>query len=494
MRPTPSGARYFAEYAMRRFSLAGFLVVAALLLGVAPASASRWGKEYVPNVPVVTQDGTTLHFYDDLVKDKIVVISFIYTSCKDICPLATARLGEAQEKLGDRVGRDIFFLSVSIDPEHDTPDRLKQYADAFHAGPGWLFLTGLPEDIQEIRYKFGDRRPDVGDHRNDVVLGNGTTGEWQRENALGDIDHFVGAVEAMDPNWRARPHALAPKSVPAERAAAGPAPAAVPFDTGYIMEGRQAGSAMFAKLCAGCHTIGKGDRVGPDLDGLTARRSRAWITDFLMDPIKMRARKDPIALALAAKYPGVRMPYLQLHESDAGDLISYINAHSTKRAPVIGFGPLMALTTQDGAHLKAEELTGKPFAVVFGYTHCPDVCPTTLLEWTNLLQSVGPAADKFRLLFVSVDGERDTPAVLKSYMTSFDRRITALTGTESEVAAVLSQFGAHFEKVPGKGGDYTVDHSVKSYLIDQNARLSGTIDPRLEESQQRRALSLILAE
>ena len=165
---------------MRR-SLVGVLALAILLAGAVSVEAARWGTEYVPNVPVVTQDGKTLNFYDDLIRDKIVVLSFIYTSCKDICPLATARLGEAQDKLGDRVGRDIFFYSISIEPERDTPQRLKEYADAFHAGPGWLFLTGLPEDIQLIRHKFGDRRPDLGDHRNDVVLGNGSRGMAARK-------------------------------------------------------------------------------------------------------------------------------------------------------------------------------------------------------------------------------------------------------------------------------------------------------------------------
>src|SRR4029077_18495910 len=302
---------------MRRLARLGVLAFAALILGAWQVEAGRWGKEYVPNVPVVTQDGKTLNFYDDLIKDKIVVLSFIYTSCKDICPLATARLREAQDKLGDRVGRDIFFYSISIDPEHDTPDRLKQYADAFHAGPGWTFLTGLPEDIQMIRYKFGDRRPDLIDHRNDVVLGNGATGEWQRENALGDLDHFVGAIKAMDPAWRDEAHDLPAGRSLAAQAPTTPAEKTVHYETGFVMEGRQAGSAMFAKLCAGCHSVGNGDRVGPDLDGLTTRRSRAWITDFLVTPIKMRARKDPIALALAAKYPGLRMPYLQIHENDA---------------------------------------------------------------------------------------------------------------------------------------------------------------------------------
>src|SRR5215475_5158160 len=103
------------------------VVIDNMCLAAGQVQAGRWGKDYVPNVPVVAHDGRVLKFYDDLIKDKIVVLSFIYTSCKDICPLATSRLGEAREKLGDRLGRDIFFYSISIDPEHDTPERLKQY-------------------------------------------------------------------------------------------------------------------------------------------------------------------------------------------------------------------------------------------------------------------------------------------------------------------------------------------------------------------------------
>ena len=139
-----------------------------------------------------------------------------------------------------------------VEPERDTPQRLKSYADAFRAGPGWLFLTGLPEDIKAIRYKFGDRRPDLVDHRNDVVLGNGRTGEWQRENALGDIDHFVGAVKAMQPQWR-----LEDVASVAPGAASQPSGKTLHYETGYVLEGRQPGSAMFVKLCAGCHTVGR---------------------------------------------------------------------------------------------------------------------------------------------------------------------------------------------------------------------------------------------
>src|SRR5689334_5318387 len=473
---------------MRRLSVASLFAVVSLLVGAASAWAAGWGKDYVPNVPVVTQDGKTLKFYDDLIKDKIVVLSFIYTSCKDICPLATARLGEAQDKLGDRLGRDIFFYSISIEPERDTPQRLKQYAEAFQARPGWLFLTGLPEDIQLIRHKFGDRRPDLGDHRNDVVLGNGATGEWQRENALGDLDHFVGAVKAMQPNWGI-----------ADVAAAGASPSqtsakAVPYETGYVMEGRQAGSAMFAKLCAGCHTVGKGDRVGPDLDGLTRRRSRAWISEFLIDPIKMRARQDPTALALAAKFPGVRMPYLQIHASDATDLIAYVNAKSKQPQPTIDLETLYALTTQDGGHLGAADLKGQPFAVVFGYTHCPDVCPTTLLDWSNVLDGLAQEGRSFKVLFVSVDPDRDTPAALQAYLRSFNGSITALTGSPAQIAAAASQFGATYARNDGENGQYSYDHSVKTYLVGVDRYLFATLDLDSEAAARMRLVQRLRAD
>src|SRR5215510_2086072 len=477
----------FAEAEMRLAVAAAFLL-ACLCLAAGQAQAGRWGKDYVPNVPVVTQDGKTLNFYDDLIKDKIVVLSFIYTSCKDICPLATSRLGEARDRLGDRVGRDIFFYSISIDPEHDTPQRLKQYADAFHAGPGWLFVTGLPEDIQLIRYKFGDRRPDLGDHRNDVVLGNGATGEWQRENALGDLDHFVGAIKAMEPQWRLEDVTSTPP------AAHAPAGKTVHYETGYVMEGRQAGSAMFTKLCAGCHTIGGGDRVGPDLDGLTRRRSRAWISEFLMDPIKMRARQDPIALALAAKYPGVRMPYLKIQESDAADLIAYIDAHAKAPQPKIALERLYALTTQDGSHLTPADLAGQPFAVLFGYSHCPDVCPTTLLDWSNVLDGLGAEAQRFKVLFISVDGQRDTPEALKTYMRSFNPGITALTGSVTTTAAAATLFGAVYAKVEAENGSYTYDHSVKTYVVGSDRYLYTTLELSSEPAARRKVLERLLSE
>ena len=101
-----------------------------------------WGKDYFPNTALINQDGQTLHFFDDMIKDKVVAINFIFTSCTDSCPLETARLLQVQKILGDRVGKDVFLYSISIDPETDTPEVLKKYAEKFRIGPGWQFLTG----------------------------------------------------------------------------------------------------------------------------------------------------------------------------------------------------------------------------------------------------------------------------------------------------------------------------------------------------------------
>ena len=300
---------------MRLTSLAAAVALAAVIIsarGPLEAQGARWGANYFPNLPVVTQDGKTLKFYDDVIKGKIVLISFIYTNCPDICPLATARIAQVEDKLGDMVGRDIFFVSMTVDPERDTPERLKEFATAFDAGPGWLFLTGKPEDIKSINAKLGDRSRTLSEHRNEIVLGNDATGEWTRNTTLGDLDRLIMDIRAMDPKWRAEVHE--PKFDPA-------------INTGYALD-LQPGQAMFKKLCAPCHTIGVGDRVGPDLRGVTERRQHEWLTRFITTPDKVLAEKDPVALALAAKFPGVRMPNLRLSENNAADLISYIGAQT----------------------------------------------------------------------------------------------------------------------------------------------------------------------
>ena len=186
---------------MRYLRLMAAVAVAATAIWNASESKAQnrpWGEAYIPNLTVTTQNGKPVRFYDDLVKGKIVIISFIYTSCTDICPLTTARIAQLEDKLGDLVGRDVFILSMTVDPERDTPERLKEYAEAFGAGPGWSFVTGKPEDIRAINYKFGERSQVLSEHRNEIVLGNDATGEWQRDSVFGDIDRLAMTVRALD--------------------------------------------------------------------------------------------------------------------------------------------------------------------------------------------------------------------------------------------------------------------------------------------------------
>lgn len=280
----------------------------------AEAQGSRWGNNYFPNLPVVTQDGKAVQFYDDLIKGKIVVISFIFTNCTDFCPLTTARMLQVEEKLGDVVGRDIFFYSITVDPENDTPDKLKEYAEAYSTGPGWKFITGKPEDIRSILSKLGERRRSLNEHRNDIVIGNDATGEWSKDSLFGNLDRLVMVIRSMDPKWRDEVR------TPEHNEAS---------NTGYAMSD-QPGQAMFKKICAPCHTIGVGDRVGPDLQGITARRERAWLSSYIRNPHKMRAQNDPTALALAAKYKSARMPILGVTENDATDLIAYLQSETSR--------------------------------------------------------------------------------------------------------------------------------------------------------------------
>lgn len=128
-----------------------------------------------------------------------------------------------------------------------------------------------------------------------------------------------------------------------------------------------------------------------------------------------------------------------------------------------------------GAPVTERTYLGKPSLVFFGFTHCPSICPTTLSEITLLLQDLGPLADRLNVLFVSVDPERDTHAILREYLSSFDARIQGLTGPEAEIDAMVKAFGAHAAKVPLGEGGYTVDHSMASYLMTSDWKPAGFV-------------------
>lgn len=182
-------------------------------------------QRHFPNVELITQDGKKVHFYDDLVKNRKFVIQFMFTHCKDICPIITDHLVQAQKMLDGRVGHDIFFYSISLTPKMDTPAVLRAYAKAHGAGPGWLFLTGKEDDITLLRRSLGyfydnpKEDADLNNHSGMVLIGDeplmryshvegGATPKWIagviRNEANDPFIGSVGGVRQPDPTIHVR--------------------------------------------------------------------------------------------------------------------------------------------------------------------------------------------------------------------------------------------------------------------------------------------------
>jgi protein SCO1/2 len=150
--------------------------------------------------------------------------------------------------------------------------------------------------------------------------------------------------------------------------------------------------------------------------------------------------------------------------------IVYIGGHSgSPIGPAIAaVGGPFHLEDQNGTPVSDQDLKGRPFLVFFGYTHCPDVCPTTLFEISEVMKSLGKDADRTGALFITVDPERDTPAMLKDYLSNFDPHLRGLTGDPAAVDAALKAYRVYARKVPLKDGDYTMDHTAVVYLMDKD--------------------------
>jgi protein SCO1/2 len=142
----------------------------------------------------------------------------------------------------------------------------------------------------------------------------------------------------------------------------------------------------------------------------------------------------------------------------------------SKVAQPAAIGGPFQLTDQNGKAVTDKSLKGKPTLIFFGYTHCPDVCPTSLFEISEVLRALGKDADKVNAVFISVDPERDTPATMKDYLSSFDPHLEGLSGDPAETAKVITSYRVYAKKVPTKDGDYTMDHTALIYLMDRDGR------------------------
>lgn len=298
---------------MRISSWAPLALMLAIVLACASsagAQTSRWGRDYFPNVVLQDQDGRSLRFYDDLIQGKVVSINFVYTTCTDVCPLDTAQLREVQRILGDHVGRDVHMYTISINPERDTPADLRRFMRTYDVGPGWTFLTGSREDIDLLQRRLGLRPVDerrLREHDTSVIVGNERTGQWIRRSAYESPRLLADLLARTLQNY-----ATAPVNQRQSYSAAGEV-----ADTSQ-------GAYLFRTRCRSCHTLGEGDRLGPDLAGVTNARPHAWLQRWIREPDRMIAERDQTAMSLMARYRNVPMPALGLNESEADAILEYL--------------------------------------------------------------------------------------------------------------------------------------------------------------------------
>ena len=279
---------------------------------LAAPEGSPWGDNYFPNVELIDQDGNKVHFYDDLIKDKVFAVNFIYTKCVDSCPLETAALRKVQKALGELMGRDVFFYSISIDGDRDNPAALKAYAAKFHAGPDWKFLTGKPEDVKLLRQKLGMYRDDgkneqaLNEHATNILMGNEKAGQWIKRSPFEETQALVRVLGTR----------LQSKHIPKAKIEQDMRPPA-----------QSNGEAVFRSKCEACHSVGSEDGIGPGLKVVVALRDRDWLKKWIKEPDQLITAKDPIALDLYKKYNQLPMPNLRLKDSDVAELITYLEQH-----------------------------------------------------------------------------------------------------------------------------------------------------------------------
>jgi len=172
-----------------------FVCVAAASAAAQQAIVPSAAEKYFSDVELINQDGEKMRFYSDVLKNKVVIINAFFSTCTSVCPPINRNLEKIQEALGDRLGKDVFLVSISVDPETDTPTRLKEYSHRFHARPGWMFLTGKKENVDWALYKLGQYVETKDDHSTVIIIGNEPKGLWKKALGLAKADELVRIVD-----------------------------------------------------------------------------------------------------------------------------------------------------------------------------------------------------------------------------------------------------------------------------------------------------------
>ncbi len=173
-----------------------FLASAVVAQGPSAApSAPSAAEKYFSDVELIDQDGQKLRFYTDVLKNKVVIINAFFTTCSGVCPPMNRNLERIQDALGERLGKDVSLVSITVDPETDTPVRLKEYSRRFHARPGWLFLTGKKENVDWALYKLGQYVETKDNHTSVIIIGNEPKGLWKKAFGLASAAELIKVVE-----------------------------------------------------------------------------------------------------------------------------------------------------------------------------------------------------------------------------------------------------------------------------------------------------------
>ncbi len=186
-----------------RPSIGAASLILALLLpmtGIHAAEGTttpRGSEKYFGDIELVDQHGTHHRLYSDLLKDKVVVINSMFTSCSSACPAMAARLVKIQRWLGDRLGKDVYILSISVDPDTDTPEKLLSFSESFRTRPGWFFLTGKKENVSLALKKLGQYVDDPEAHQSLMLMGNEPTGLWKKAMGMADADELIQILNSV---------------------------------------------------------------------------------------------------------------------------------------------------------------------------------------------------------------------------------------------------------------------------------------------------------
>ncbi|MGB1772510.1 MAG: SCO family protein [Planctomycetota bacterium] len=286
---------------------------------------THWGGNYFPNVELTSSKGEKHRFFDDLIKDKVVMINFIYTRCPDACPLETAKLSELYQILGERVGEDVFMYSITIDPDHDTPEVLSTYMKTYQIEKGWEFFTGSEEDILLLRRKLGlyisEVNKDPLDHNLSMIIGNQATGRWMKKSPFENPYILATEIGTWLHNYKA----------PSENRN-------LYQDAPEIRKLTQ-GEALFRTRCSTCHEIGRIPgttlKPGPNLLDVSERRDHPWLLRWIQEPDTMLEEHDPVAMQLFESYNRLPMPNLRISEHEAQLLLDFIQVESKRMKKVM---------------------------------------------------------------------------------------------------------------------------------------------------------------